>query len=339
MLDIFNTNEAFQLTQLTDAFIKSVYVPGRLGALGLFRSSGISRTTVAIEWKSDSIELIQSSPRGGADPAPTSGALPKRSLQAFAVPHLEKTATVYADEVQNVRQFGTEDSAQAVQAVVNEKLAKLRQAHEVTLEHMRIGAVQGTVKDADGSTLLNLFTAFNVSQSTGTVSPNASTDEGGALRDEVNALMRTVEGVLGNAVPSGYVALCGSTFYDTMRKDKSIQEVLKFADARSLLSNPTNGVRSFDFAGVSWEEYRGSYGGNPFVAATEAYLVPMGVDVFRTYFAPADFIEAVNTLGQQGYAKIVPDPDLNRYVKIHTQSNPLVICLRPDAVVKITLTT
>ncbi len=339
MLDIFNTNEAFQLTQLTDAFIKTAYVPGRIGALGLFRSSGIPVTTVAIEWKSDSIELIQTSPRGGGvDPAPMSGSLAKRSLQAFAVPHLEKTATVYADSVQNVRAFGSQDGAQAVQAVVNEKLALLRQAHEVTLEHMRIGAVQGTVKDADGSTLVNLFTAFNVSQSTGYVTPNDITDEKGKLRDEVNTLMRTVEGVLGNQVPTGYMALCGSTFYDAMRKDVSIQEVLKFADAQSLLQNPTNGVRSFQFAGVQWEEYRGSYGGTPFVAAGEAYLVPMGVDIFRTYFAPADYIEAVNTLGLPGYAKIIPDPDLNRYVKIHTQSNPLVICLRPDAVVKVDLT-
>lgn len=334
MLDIFRT-DAFSLTSLSDAFIKAPYAPGRIGAMGLFRSKGIRSTTAVVEWKDGQLELIQSSPRGG--PASTKDRV-KRTAESFIVPHLEREATIYAEEVQNVRTFGSEDNTEAVQAVVDEKLAELRADHEVTLEHMRIGAIQGLVKDADGSTLFNLFTKFGVSQTTGTVSPNDSTDAGDALRAEVVAIQRSIEAVLGGSPISGYHAFCGADFFDQLRADLGVVQTLRYADPQSLLRQEAN-VRSFSFAGVTWEEYRGSVNGTPFVPAAEAYMIPMGADIFRTYFAPADFIEAVNTLGQPGYAKMVQDAELNRWVKVHTQSNPLVLCLRPNAVAKVTITT
>jgi hypothetical protein len=335
MLDIFR-NDAFSVTSLTDAFIKAPYKPMRIGQLGLFGSRGIRTTTAVVEWKDGQLALIQTSPRGGADEAPKGNV--KRTIETFLVPHLERNATVLADEVQNVRMFGSEDATMGVQELVNERLADLRADHEVTLEHMRASAIQGIVLDADGSTLVNLFTKFGVSQTTGTVSPNASSDEGDALRAEIVVIERAIEAVLGAAPISGYRAFCGATFFDTLRSDLGVTQTLRYADPASLLAQAAN-ARSFTFGGVVWEEYRGSTGGTPFFADDEAYVFPEGVDIFRTYYAPADFNETVNTLGLPGYAKIVPDNELNRYTKIHTQSNPLTICLRPDAVVKVTITT
>ena len=69
-------------------------------------------------------------------------------------------------------------------------------------------------------------------------------------------------------------------------------------------------------------------------------MAPRGAPIiFSTYFAPADFIETVNTVGLPVYAKQSVDEQLQRWAKIHTQSNPLALCTRPRAVVKLTLTT
>jgi len=38
------------------------------------------------------------------------------------------------------------------------------------------------------------------------------------------------------------------------------------------------------------------------------------------------------------YVKSVVDDDLQRWVKLHSQSNPLVLCVRPRAVIKLTIT-
>jgi hypothetical protein len=64
---------------------------------------------------------------------------------------------------------------------------------------------------------------------------------------------------------------------------------------------------------------------------------PMGtVDTFSTYFAPADFNETVNTLGQALYAKQEPRK-FDRGTDLHTQSNPLPMCHRPGVLVKLTM--
>ena len=58
------------------------------------------------------------------------------------------------------------------------------------------------------------------------------------------------------------------------------------------------------------------------------------VETFATYFAPADFNETANTMGQQLYAKQEPRK-FERGTDLHTQSNPLPMCHRPGVLVKL----
>lgn len=338
MLDIFRT-DAFSLTTLSDAFIKQPYVPGQIGRTGLFRSKGIRSTTAVIEWKDGQLNLIQTSPRGGVG---AQAVRTKRTAESFIVPHLEKEAVIYAEEVQNVRAFGSEDNTEAVQEIVNEKMAELRADHEVTLEHMRAGAIQGVVKDADGSTLINLFTKFGVSQQTEALLADNGEDTGNTFRKSLQAAQRKAETELGNAPVTGWTVYCGKTFFEDAQSDLGVTQSIRYADPNRLINSQiveqVGGARAFEFGGVRFVEYVGSTGGTPFFADAEGYLVPMGPDIFRTYYAPADFVETVNTLGLPGYAKTVIDPELQRWVKVHTQSNPLVICLRPRAIVKLSVT-
>ena len=64
---------------------------------------------------------------------------------------------IRADEVTNVRAFGTESDLEMVQNVVNARQAKQRRRIEITQEYHRIGAVRGQVLDADGQTRKLLF--------------------------------------------------------------------------------------------------------------------------------------------------------------------------------------
>lgn len=333
MLDIFKT-DAFGLVALTESFIKAEYQPGQIGASGLFQAKGIKSRTAVVEWKDGQLALIQTTPRGGAKALPKGST--KRTVESFLVPHLERGAAVYADEVQDLRAFGSEDQTQPVTDLVNERLADCRADHEVTLEHMRVTALQGIVLDADGSTLVNLFTKFNVSQLTGTVSPNAASDEYDALRGEITVIQRAIEAKNPGPI-NGYKAYCGAGFFDQLRADVGVTQTLRFADPQALLQNE-NAVRRFNFAGVVWEEYRGSTGGTAFIADDEAYVCPIGPQIYKTYFAPADYIETVNTLGLPGYAKQIMN-ELGTGIEIHTQSNPLVLVTRPDVICKVTITT
>ena len=67
---------------------------------------------------------------------------------------------------------------------------------------------------------------------------------------------------------------------------------------------------------------------------SEAQFFPTGTtETYQTCFAPADFIETVDTLGLEVYAK-QKTTVFDRGVEIHTQSNPLPMCMRPAVQVK-----
>lgn len=327
MLDVFKA-DAFSVVSMTDAILKAPFKPGRIGALGLFRERGITTTTVVVEEKDGRLSLIATSPRGG--PPSTIGA-EKRTARSFVVPHLERESKVMADEVQNVRAFGSENEQEAVQALINERLVDLRAMHEVTLEHLRVGAIKGQILDADGSTVLfNLFTEFGVSQQTQDIALGTDTTE---VRNDAVAIQRLIEDELGAEPISGYRAFCGDEFFDAFIKHKVVKDSLKYQESQLLRTDLRAG---FEYGGITWENYRGKVGTVSFFPTAEAYVVPEGTSIFSTYFAPADFIETVNTMGLPIYSKIAMDEQLNRWSMVHSQSNPLALCLRPRAVVKVT---
>lgn len=327
MLDVFRTC-AFNVASLTDSILKAPYKPGRIGALGLFRERGITTTTVVVEEKNGRLSLIPTSPRGG--PASSIGS-EKRTARSFVVPHLERDSMIMADEVQNVRAFGSENAQEAVQSLVAERLADLRSMHEVTLEHMRAGAIKGLIVDSDGSTpLFNLFTEFGVSQQTEDLDLTAN------VRSQIVAIQRLIETELGAEPISGFRAFCGDTFFDSLVDSSDVQESLKYQESAMLRGDLRSG---FQYGGVTWENYRGSVGGVSFFPTDEAYVFPEGTGIFATYFAPADYIETVNTVGLPVYAKQAIDEQYQRWAKVHTQSNPLALCLRPRGVVQVTLAT
>jgi hypothetical protein len=58
------------------------------------------------------------------------------------------------------------------------------------------------------------------------------------------------------------------------------------------------------------------------------------MDTFKTIYAPADFLETVNTIGIPLYAK-QEMRQYNRGLDLHMQSNPLPMCFRPGVLVKL----
>nr|MDT0253421.1 major capsid protein [Endozoicomonas sp.] len=314
MLDIFN-DDAFSLSSLTATINEMEYKPGRLGALGLFNETGINTTTAVVESVNGVLRLLPSSERG----APATQAVgDKRKVRSFVIPHIPHDSTVLAAEVQNVRQFGSEDALQGVQTVINQRLGMMNANHEVTLEFLRMGALKGEILDGDGNSILyNLFEEFGVTQQTHDFKFGTTTTD---TRAQAVKARRLVDAAMGAQPYATLRAFCGADFFDGLVNHKSTKEAYQRWQDGEALRNDARG--SFRFADINWEEYRGSVGGNDFIPSNEAYLYPEDADIFKTWFAPADFVETVNTIGLPRYAK-QKVMDFEKGVIIHTQSNPL----------------
>lgn len=331
-LDIFNHN-AFSVISMTDAINKIPFIPGKIGQMGLFRESGIATTTVMIEEKEGTLALIPTSPRGSPAIQNSHG---KRKARALVVPHITLEDSIMADEIQGVREFASEASLQNVQQVVNDRLELMISKHDGTIEHLRIGAIKGQVLDADGVTVLyDLFNEFGVT-------PYAEIDfdldnanpAAGAIKKKCHDIKRKIEDELG-AAPYTYIhAFCSQSFFDDLIVHPEITKAYdRYLDSAFLRAGQARGA--FEYAGITFEEYRGKVGSVDFIPDGKAHFFPVGVPgLFRQYNAPADFVETVNTIGLPRYAKQAVDQEFGRWVKLHTQSNPLPICTRPKTLIK-----
>jgi hypothetical protein len=330
VLDIFKS-DAFSITSLTDRVNKLPYVPGRAGQVVDWTEEGVPTTTIMIEEQSGTLTLINPSARGGPG---VSVAKDKRKARNLNVPHIQIDDAVYADEVQNVRAFGQESQVQTVQGIVDYRM----QGHtslkiDPTLEYQRMGAVRGIILNPDGTTLYNLFTEFNVSQPA-EVAFDLSNAVNGAVRKSCTGVVRTIANALGAIPFSGVYAFCSDTFWDDLISNAEVRATYLNTVAASELRSGVAFER-FNFGGITFENYRGALtGSTQFVLTDKAHFFPIGSPgLWKTVYAPADYVETVNTIGLPRYAKQFPMPN-DKGIQLEVQSNPLSYCVRPNTLVQ-----
>ncbi|MEM1113274.1 MAG: major capsid protein [Pseudomonadota bacterium] len=320
-------SDIFTSANLTNAINDVEHQPRRLGELGLFEEEGITTTSVVVERQGQKLALVGAKDRG-APGTPIGG--DKRTGVTIRAVHLPTTATIMADEVQNVREFGSETGLQGPQQVVNTRLAKMARWLETTHEYQRIGAIKGQVIDSDGATvLIDYWNAFDMQQlSVDMALGTASTKVTGKCLQ----VLEEVEKGLGGLVFTGVRALCGRQFWHDLITHDHVEEAYKYQLSQRLRGD---GREELDFGGIIWERYRGSVNSTAFVDDDEAYAVPMGVDdMFVTNFAPADYMTAVNTIGLPLYAssKML---DHDKGIELEAQTNPIHFNKFPKGVVKL----
>jgi hypothetical protein len=206
---------------------------------------------------------------------------------------------------------------------------------EVTKEYHRVGAVKGVILDADGtSEIYDLFDEFGITKETENV--NFATAD---VKMVGLNLKRYIESKLGGVSFAGVQVLCGQEFFSNLVTNDSVKAAFdRWQDGRFLREDQR--FVGFEFpTGVFWEEYRGQIGSAKFIADDKAHAFPVGVrDLFVTAYAPANFMETVNTLGKPYYAK----QEMKKFdlgVDLFVQSNPLSLCTQPEVLVELTDTT
>jgi Phage major capsid protein E len=332
ILDIFN-NRAFSAIELTESINLVPNQYGRLQEMGLFSNRSSRTRSVALQINNGqlSINLLPSRPYGGT---PTYGLPYGRQLKSFGIPHFPHNDFVLAADVQdmvgrNLGNFGLLE----VMDLVNEKLEIMTQKHFITWEFMRWGALQGLIFDADGVLLLDIYAEFGLTRK----SIDFTLDTAGTLEPRITELKRWMESNLYGSPMNGIHVFCSPGFMDDLLASADLKEIrTQFRGDMRLGVDYHNSVT---VNGVTFEEHDGmandvNGGVHKFVPDDQAIAVPLGtVDVFRQWWAPADFIESVNSPGLQTLYAKQKRMDFDRGIEIHTQSNPLPLVQRPQLVV------
>jgi Phage major capsid protein E len=317
----------FESSTLTDAINKTKYAGnGVISRLGLFEESGIATTSAAIDFEDNALVLLPTAPRGGVS---TPHLDSTRSLVTIDAVHIPTRTTLLADQIQDKREFGGTGLDQ-VQTVLNRRLLAMRANMDLTTEYHAYGAIKGQVLDVDGSILADMYAAFGIVQQTLAMDLTSTTK---LLLNTVITAERMSEDQLGGATPTSFVALAAPDFMDALRANPSYVNDLKYQEPNNLFKDFRNAI---SVGNVTFVECRSTPGLPRRIPAGEAYLVPIGIQgLLLRKFAPAPYLDAVNSPGLPYYAKSEALP-FDKGVMIEANSNPISFCTRPGSIIKLT---
>jgi hypothetical protein len=343
ILDIFN-GDAFSAVALTASVNMVPNAYGRVNALGLFAPEPIPTTTVIVSIENGVLNLLPTRPRGG--PA-SLGTPERRAAKAFVVPHIPHDDSVLATDVQNLVARAPNAGLETVLGEVNRKLTRARRKHAITLEHMRLTALRGTLLDYDGTVLINYFTDFGVPEKVvdfvlGTAATN--------IAGKCHEVSGHIEDNLMGDTMTGVHALASPSWFAKFIAHKEVKEAYQFYVSITENNPLRNDVRKgFTFQNITFEEYRGSATKlnedktttvQRFIPDGDVRFFPVGTtETFTNYWAPPDFIDAVNVapdVAAEAEVFVAPlEPmKFGKGMDMHTESNPLPLVKRPALLVR-----
>lgn len=324
--------------------------PNRFGTLStmtnpdgtpLWGEEGINQTTVLVDIKNrGQINIIPPSPRGAPVPKQTADS---RDLRAFPTFRHALGDDILADSFQNVRALGSTNDLDAFEMRLYERMDDLNIKQWQTTEYLRWAALRGDVLMPGGSVLYNVYDLTGETQKTVQWDLNAT--GGDPIQDAADEILDYAQlNAFGEPI-TGYAVFCSPGFHSALRKNDEFRTAFKYF-AGQINPNRESLRRPFEFKDLwffrelgraSYMNQDGTRTQSLFIPDNEAIAIPLGTrQTFRTYYAPADYIETVNTIGQRLYAK-TDVMKFNRGIEIETISQQLNMVLKPRLVIRCTI--
>lgn len=310
---------------------------GRLRELNVFGDNNyIGTTMVEVQLSEGVLTLLAAAERGA--PGSVQTRKPEKSI-IFKVPHFPHLGTIRPQDIQNKRRPGTTE-LQTIESVTDDKLLAMRNAHAITLEFMRMGAIKGVIYDGAGNELYDLYDEFGINQKViGFALGNAATDVAGKCRQVSRWIEDNLKGEVSQGNPR---VLVSGTFFDSLIAHANVEKFYVNWQAAAQITgqDPRKG---FSFGGLTFEEYRATATkadgktSVKFIEDGEGHAFPMGtMNTFETHFAPAD---TINTANLPPDSEIFVSQEILKHgkgIELYSESDPLPLCKRPALLVKVT---
>lgn len=255
------------------------------------------------------------------------------------------------DGLANVESLVPGTEMESVARIRSRKIERIRNVHLQFHEFVRgyalttgkVYAPNGTLKTSYG-TEVDVYQEWGITRGTAAVDLTVGVNP----LSSVNALFSELQGRarVGDAL-TGYVVLCGKTFFQDLITNEYISEI--FAQAQ-LMGRQTLLVgrlgndlgldaryRSFEYGGVLFVEAPDVIGGRPVVEATKGVAFPLGAKLGRLHYAPPNRFDTLNRVSQASYLweKMGEDQDK---LELTSETNVSAVLDRPDLVIDVTYT-
>lgn len=289
------------------------------------------RTTIAqVERVDEGINDFEARRRGGERNYIGSE---KVRLVNFNIPFFPLDRQINAADIQNFRQYGTENAPKTVEQEVVRILTRLRRYHSQLKEKALFAAVKGNSFNGVGVPAeYNYYDIWGVTQQRADVDfTDVSIDPTDVIEAEARAYIIDHAGDNGN----GYeiLVLASRKWFTAMVNHPLVTNAYQYYSSpqeplRNRLGGNANN-RVFDHKNVLFIE---DISGN--IPDGEALIMPRGIpDMFSLHYAPADDINDANTTAQEMYVWY-KESAYHREQKIESETSFLATNNRPELVIR-----
>lgn len=332
--------------EITEAINEINRTYGKINAMGIFKRENIDSTLVRLTINNGEITILPVSERGS--PA-TNDENDTSKTVYIECAHISHKGTIKPEDIQNFLDIIDKAPAKrSVEGEVAKKLARHRLKHDQTLEFMENSVIKGVWKDGKGRTVMDWFDYFGVTKKQIFFDlTNANAD----LIAKTDELSNHIFDNLTDDVSDGVTAVVSREFFNGFIQHPKYEKFYDKTDAMNRLANMPYSVqggargRRTVFAGVIFEEYNGQVtrwdktngvrNTERMIAANLGHAIPTGTqDTFCTYFGAPYTVTGANDDGQDIYVTRHDLPH-EEGVELKSQSNPLVICKRPQVLVEV----
>lgn len=329
--DVF-LDDAFSVAELREQVNDLVYIPDELNKMGLFTPDPIRTTSVMIARNSENLVLVPMTERGAPKTRLERDSRNVKYLPTFRYAQEDR---IHGDSLQNIAVPGTPFEVALGNAIdeVEKRQRKMMRKLELTREYSRLAALSGYVKDADGSVVLDVYDEFGIARPAAVPLDFTPAAVGGLRAQIYTAIIRPITESLqasGRNAPRGFLALCGDDFYDGLVTNEEIYKTYLNTQSARELRDGFVPFDEFNYAGVTWRNYRGNTNATIGIAANQCIFIPVGVeDMFVEFRAPGEDFRTANELGAEFYSTVSPDyrPNKFEWVDIDLAAYPLYVCL------------
>lgn len=336
----FNIND---VAQAVDA-LPNMY--NRVGEVIDFVSLPQAETTVTLIRRDGQIVLLD----------PVSRDAPRQEMNgeeetslSFVVPSRKIGDTLTPSDIQNITRFAPGPrQLEQMNAAYARKLQRLRKPHDITFEHIRIGAMKGVITKPNGDVMYDLFNEFGVSKKVLTVD---LTDPNLKILDVTKEINDHIGENLHGETSNGTHVFVGSDALNLIRQLPSYEKYLdghaaaleQLAASRHSPSDPNN-RRSVLIDGVMFESYSGKAKNSAgdtvkFIDDNRGHAFPTGtMEMFADVDVPANRTGSVNVAPSEEIKIYPKELDQEKGFDLDTESNKIAYCARPEALVELQLT-
>ena len=334
------------VTEWTDSILEVPNQSSFIKSKGLFQENFTNQEAILFDRIESEVTLLpDSNRRGGPASYGKDDDVTTFSLRLAYFHHMD---SITKQDYMSKRRAGTSDEQDTKAAVVAGKLAKGRRAVDQTHEYMMLQAIKGVCKTPQGTTLADMFSEFNITQT------EVDFDLGTAATDVDAKIAEVKDTVAKNLKTGGMIAgpleiIVDRSFFNKLKAHPNVAQAYLNSTSniryqQDLSDYMTWGISDvFEYQGVRFMVYSHTFtlpNGNTenAVEANTGHVIPnvVGDSIFRAYYGPSQRMDVDG--GSEMFAFQFEDPK-GRYSELDFETAPLMVATKPAALVKVKTTT